>query len=194
MTTKQTQLLLQYLAEETGDTRFSPGGIDGIQGKKTNAALDYLRANYGVGAGGLLGVIAGTVAKLETAQPVQTGDGSWWDEIKFFAKSEFACHGKDCNGFPAEPEEKLVRLLDAARDHFCVAGIISSGVRCGQHNAEVGGVYNSRHLAGLAADIRFVGIAPDKVVAWALSHGANYSYSILSGGKATGYVHIDVII
>lgn len=192
MTTKQTQLLLHYLAEETGDSRFSPGEIDGIPGKNTNAALAHLKSIYGVGAEGLVGVIAGTVAKLPAAAPVKTWVGTFWDSIKYFTREEFACHGHDCSGFPVEPKEKLVRLLDAAREHFGVAGIISSGVRCGQHNAEVGGVYNSRHLQGLAADIRFVGIAPGTVVAWAMSHGANYAYSIQSGGKDTGYVHIDV--
>lgn len=187
MTVKQKQCLLYCLG-------YDPGVIDGIDGKNTQAAMAKFRADYGVGEDGLIGALAGTVPKMGSPQPAKTGDGTWWDDIRYFTRAEFACQGQDCNGFPEEPKEKLVRLLDAAREHFGVAGIVSSGVRCGQHNAEVGGVYNSRHLAGLAADVRFVGIDPAAVIAYAYAHGAAYSYSITSGGKSTGYVHIDVVL
>lgn len=46
MTTKQIQCLLTYLG-------YDPGQIDGIDGKKTQAALSAFRADYGVGADGL---------------------------------------------------------------------------------------------------------------------------------------------
>lgn len=192
MTTKQMQLLLQYLAEETGDTRYSPGGIDGIQGKKTNAALDYLRANYGVGVDGLVGVIAGTVAKLETVQPVQSGDGSWWDEIKYFSREEFQCKcgGKYCNGFPAEPVEKLVRVADAIREELGSTAIVSSGVRCEAHNAAVGGAATSRHKKGWAMDFCVKGVSGAKLDAVIGKHREiAYHYHI-----GNGYCHMDVII
>jgi uncharacterized protein YcbK (DUF882 family) len=49
--------------------------------------------------------------------------------------------------------KKFLIMLDKARD---IAGIpfkINSGYRTMVHNAEIGGVSNSSHLSGLAADV-----------------------------------------
>lgn len=196
MTIKQIQLLLEYLSiQEENDPGLSPGPIDGIQGRQTNAALRRVQCIWGVGPEGLIGILAGTVAKLDKILPIPPSSGSWWDTIRYFARSEFRCHGDDCDGFPAEPAEKLVRMLDDVREHFGAPGIISSGARCGQHNAEVGGVYNSRHLLGWAADVCFEGIPPAQVLAYVQQHpSCAYAYSIKAGGKETGYVHMDVVV
>ena len=92
MNTRQAQCLLTYLG-------YDPGQIDGIDGKKTQAALAAFRADYGVGADGLVGAVAGTIAKLDKPQ-----SGSWWDDIKHFRRDEFKCKcgGRYCNGYPAE--------------------------------------------------------------------------------------------
>ena len=67
------------------------------------------------------------------------------------------CGGKYCNGFPEEPEEELLRTCDEIRRRLGVPVSIvdagGSGVRCPQHNANVGGVVNSNHLYGKAADL-----------------------------------------
>jgi len=47
----------------------------------------------------------------------------------------------------------LVRKLDVAREVAGIPFIITSGYRCGVHNKSVGGVNNSPHTKGLAADI-----------------------------------------
>lgn len=49
-------------------------------------------------------------------------------------------------------DEKLARLLQKMRDKFGVINI-SSAYRTKSYNAKVGGVANSQHLYGLAADI-----------------------------------------
>ena len=72
MTTKQMQCLLTYLG-------YDPGTIDGIDGRKTQAALEKFRADYGVGAEGLVGAVAGTVAQV--GLPKQGETGTFWDEI-----------------------------------------------------------------------------------------------------------------
>ena len=85
--------------------------------------------------------------------------GTFWDEIEFFNREEFRCQckGKYCSGFPVEPEEKMVRTIDEIRRRLGVPVSIvdagGSGVRCTQHNSNVGGVYNSEHLYGRAADL-----------------------------------------
>ena len=51
----------------------------------------------------------------------------------------------------------MVRTVDEIRHRLGIPiGIVTSGgsgVRCSKHNAEVGGVYNSEHLYGRAADL-----------------------------------------
>ena len=62
-----------------------------------------------------------------------------------------------CGGFPVEPQESVVRTVDEIRRRLGIPISIvdggGSGVRCAAHNAEVGGVANSQHLFGLAADL-----------------------------------------
>lgn len=85
--------------------------------------------------------------------------GTFWDEIEYFDREEFRCQckGKYCNGFPVEPQEKMVRTVDEIRRRLGVPVTIvesgGSGVRCPIHNANVGGVSNSNHLTGNAADL-----------------------------------------
>lgn len=150
MTVKQKQCLLVYLG-------YDPGAIDGIDGKNTQAALAAFRADYGVGAEGLVGAVAGTIAKLDKPLSVDTTTGTFWDEVEFFTRNEFRCPCKRCGGFPVEPEETMVRVVDEIRRRAKVPISIvdsgGSGVRCKEHNAEVGGVANSEHLYGRAADL-----------------------------------------
>ena len=85
--------------------------------------------------------------------------GTFWDKSEFFDRDEFRCQckGKYCNGFPVEPEEELVRVCNEIRRRLGVPVSIvdsgGSGVRCTRHNAAVGGVGNSNHLYGRAADL-----------------------------------------
>lgn len=150
MTTKQMQCLLTYLG-------YDPGTIDGIDGRKTQAALAAFRADYGVGADGLAGAVGGMVPKLENPVPVDTKTGTFWDEVEFFTRKEFRCTCKRCGGFPVEPEETMVFVVNEIRRRAGVPISIvdsgGSGIRCKEHNAEVGGVANSEHLYGRAADL-----------------------------------------
>ena len=137
-----------------------------------------------MGAEGLVGAVAGTVSKLD-----KPSTGTFWDEIKYFKKDEFKCKcGKYCDGFPAEPKEKLIRVADRVRAHFGAAAIVSSGVRCQTHNANVGGVSNSRHLSGKAMDFCVSGKKASEVLAYVQQQPEiRYAYAIDSL-----YVHMDV--
>lgn len=46
----------------------------------------------------------------------------------------------------------IENVLDPIRDEFCSPVIITSGYRCPQVNQLVGGVSNSQHMSGCAAD------------------------------------------
>ena len=69
---------------------------------------------------------------------------------KNFKVSEFKCNdGSDT----VLISDKLVDLLQKIRDHFGVAVVINSGYRTSAYNKKVGGVSNSQHVKGTAADI-----------------------------------------
>lgn len=171
MTVKQQQCLLAFL-------EYYAGAIDGIWGDQSRKATENFQRDFGLTKDGVFGV--GTEDRIRKAignyddlvldlngredvtdtnvggKP-QTGD--YWDEIEYFTREEFRCQcgGKYCNGFPEEPEEELVRTCDEIRRRLGVPVSIvdagGSGVRCPQHNANVGGVANSNHLYGKAADL-----------------------------------------
>ena len=77
--------------------------------------------------------------------------------MKYFRREEFLCRCGKCE-MPAEVEESLMALvenvLEPAREKLGGPIIVNSGYRCERHNRDVGGVANSQHLRGEAADIR----------------------------------------
>ena len=75
--------------------------------------------------------------------------------MKYFKMSEFAC--RDGCSMPASARENIETLveavLDPARERFGKPIKVNSGYRCPRHNAAVGGVPNSQHMRGEAADV-----------------------------------------
>jgi zinc D-Ala-D-Ala carboxypeptidase len=71
------------------------------------------------------------------------------EDWRHFDLDEFAC---PCCG-RNEISPPFVGLLDQARELVGVPFRVSSGYRCQAHNRQVGGVRDSEHLVGLAADI-----------------------------------------
>ena len=69
---------------------------------------------------------------------------------EFFRIDEFRC---PCCG-TGRPAALLVLWLEGLRRAWGGPVVVNSGFRCGRHNEEVGGVSNSRHLIGCAADVR----------------------------------------
>lgn len=192
MTNEQKQCLLRYLGYYTGD-------VDGIWGSDSKAATkDFQKAN-GLDQDGVFGnatkkKILAHIAnetgfkKVQTTNVSKTGD--WWDDIEYFEKSEFACHcgGKYCKGYPAEPQEKLIRVADAVRKALKAPATVSSGVRCEKHNANVGGVSNSKHLSGKAMDFCIKGKTANQVLAEVRKHKEiTYAYAI-----DNNYVHMNI--
>lgn len=75
--------------------------------------------------------------------------------MKYFTMNEFECHC-GCR-MPDNARANIVALveqvLDPAREKLGIPITVNSCYRCAKHNAAVGGVANSQHLRGEAADI-----------------------------------------
>ena len=104
-----------------------------------------------------------------------------------FRVKEFACaDGSDA----VLVAPRLVMVLQSIRSHFNTAVTISSGYRTPQHNAKVGGVTDSQHCYGTAADITVKGKTPAQVAAYARELMPDW------GGVGVyarrGFIHIDV--
>jgi uncharacterized protein YcbK (DUF882 family) len=103
-----------------------------------------------------------------------------------FQDSELRCHHCMENKVTAE-------LLDALEKFRTLAGNrpvhVDSAYRCPAWNAKIGGVTDSQHLVGCAADIRISGMLPS-----ALEKIARQIPEIRGIGRADmqGYLHIDV--
>ena len=167
MTLKQRQHLLAYLG-------YYIGAIDGDWGSGSREACRAFQRDRNLtpdGYGGpetdkaLRHAVGNDLQKPEPVEDEETVDedssvtGTFWDEIEVFDREEFRCQckGKYCNGFHVEPNETMVRTVNEIRRRLGVPVSIvdagGSGVRCPKHNANVGGVTNSLHVQGNAADL-----------------------------------------
>ena len=58
------------------------------------------------------------------------------------------------NGIEENITALTEQVLDPAREALGKPVVVNSGFRCPIHNQAVGGVYNSQHVSGQAADVR----------------------------------------
>jgi uncharacterized protein YcbK (DUF882 family) len=102
-----------------------------------------------------------------------------------FTVKEFACtDGTD----PIFVADELVDVLQKIRTHFGKPVTITSAYRTPGRNKAVGGETYSRHLYGMAADIKVSGVSPSKV--------SMYAEKLLPGkggiGTYSTFTHVDV--
>ena len=183
MTNKQRQLLLAYLGYYAGD-------IDGDWGTLSRTACKAFQTDFGgIAADGFGGPETDKALRQAVAEDRRRNIPGW-EGIQHWSREEFRCQcgGKYCDGFPAEPDPVLVKLLDDVREHFGRPGHRSSGLRCKTWNAIQGGVPNSRHLTGKAMDFRIEGHTASQVLNYVNQDSrTRYAYAIDST-----YVHVDV--
>lgn len=87
------------------------------------------------------------------------------DLTENFSRREFTCHGKDCCDQTAVASARLVHALQRIRTHFGIPIHITRGFSCNKHNRHVGGVPDSWHTRGGAADCQYLhGISGDLIV------------------------------
>ena len=191
MTIRQRQHLLAYLG-------YYAGNIDGIWGTLSETAMNAFKKDFkrfdtpNIPENAPEKALKHAVAyDLFKAEPVKDETGTFWDEIEYFTRDEFKCKcgGKYCNGYPAEPDERMVIIVDQLRKNLGVPITIVSGLRCKTWNAIQGGVSNSQHMYGEAADIYARGVPQTRVEAELDKiGGVRYHYAI----KGSSNVHFDV--
>ena len=112
----------------------------------------------------------------------------------YFSRSEFAC--KCGCGFNTIDVE-LLRLLTKVREYFNEPVTITSGCRCREYNEEVQRIENenyvpysskSKHMQGIAADIKVKNVTPAAVYEFINNYAPN-KYGLKAYNSFT---HVDV--
>lgn len=204
MTDKQKQLILCCF------DLMDPADVDGIWGKQTEAATRKFQRGLGITEDGIFGdgTLRAALDRLGSGEPLEAEEeaieapatSTYWDHIRYWTREEFRCRCHEyysepyCNGFPVEPDQTLVELVDDLRDRAGNKGIRSSGIRCPVHNRKSNGVANSKHLFGKALDFCIEGMPGSRLLALAQADPrTSYAYQITDGnGGLTDFVHVDV--
>ncbi len=101
-----------------------------------------------------------------------------------FSLMEYQC--PCCHAVMLHP--RLAALAQKLREAWGQPLTITSGYRCARRNAEVGGVRDSRHMRGLAADIAARRAEQERLRALALCAG--FSNAILYPER--GFIHLEI--
>lgn len=177
---------------------------DGLAGPKTMGVLSLYQESRGLPQTGRVDdatwdLLISESPELPDQEPdhsqaaedtVVLPEDSFWVGIVYFTREELICRcgRRYCNGFPAEPQELLVRLAERARTHFGAPAHNISCLRCPTWNAKSGGVANSQHMYGEAMDIRIDGVTADELLAFFQKQPeVRYCYKINSTN-----VHFDI--
>lgn len=106
-----------------------------------------------------------------------------------FDEKEFLC--RCCGAGKGLIHPHLVIGLEMLRDLVKRPITVTCGYRCPKHNAEVGGVPNSYHVQGYAADIYVTGLSP-----YELAGQAARVPLFFNGGigiyPERSFVHVDI--
>ncbi len=102
-----------------------------------------------------------------------------------FKDIEFKCKCGKC--VSPKPASELLAVLELVRLKFNAPVLITSGYRCVEHNAKVGGAIHSSHLKANAADIKVKDVPPQKVYDY-LDSTFPDQYGL---GDSSSFTHID---
>jgi uncharacterized protein YcbK (DUF882 family) len=106
------------------------------------------------------------------------------DLSEHFSTDEFRCR---CGCGQVVVSPALIEVLEDIREFSGIPMTITSGFRCPEHNAAVGGAPSSAHLSGEAADF-FVSGNLDRFKFLE----AAFLYGAMRVGVGSDFLHIDV--
>lgn len=144
-----------------------PTKVDGIVGYHTRLQISRLQTAFGLDVTGVVD---------EQTQKVLEGQGQ---VTKNFNIKEFKC--PHCS--KAYVVYELVRKLQILRDKIGLPIRVTSGYRCKIYNQQVGGVKNSQHILGKAADVVCSNTVKLRQLAGELFNGIGYYNS---------FTHLDI--
>lgn len=170
---------VMQLQKDLAAAGFSPGQTDGIFGPLTMKAVMELQRHCSLKVDGIAGNSTRLAASLLAEHKAQLGR----QVSEHFKEEEFACR---CCGM-VKLNIHLVKMLEKLRSNLGGSPVfITSGYRCAEHNRQVGGVKNSQHPAGNAADVVVEGVTPKAVAEAALKLG------FTGVGQYQTFTHADV--
>ena len=109
-------------------------------------------------------------------------------ELRYFSLSEFRCKCNQCKGYPAGGMSNTLLLkLDELREKLGYPIYVSSGYRCEYWNQRNGGVDNSTHTLGQAADIYSDYATTEKLLELAEKVG----FDGIGYYPNEGFIHVD---
>jgi hypothetical protein len=108
------------------------------------------------------------------------------DVSAHFSKAELACR---CCG-ELQIDQKLIEGLEQLRSLAGTQILIHDAYRCPAHNQEVGGVTDSEHTRGLAADVGMPGLSLQQMYELALQIPTFAKGGI--GVYDGGFLHLDI--
>ena len=112
---------------------------------------------------------------------------------KNFSLKEFNC--KDGSTIPDEllsNVQELAEQLQILRDFIGKPITINSGYRSPSHNKRIGGVKNSQHVLGKAADIKVEGIRAFEIYGIISELEKDGRMKIGGLGNYTNFTHVDI--
>ena len=155
--------------------------------KRTDGSALYADGVWGPATERALRQVIGTQEEPQKPKPADTvptkGERRWVDPKDCRCR----CGGQYCNGWPAQPSQGTINLLEQIGEHFQRRIIPHCGLRCKSWNQLQGGAPNSKHLYGMAMDFHIDGV----------SHQTVYDYADQLLGDSGGLglypwgVHID---
>jgi len=152
---------IKLIQEHLAAVGYDPGPVDGVNGKKTDAAIRRFQSDQQLEVDGLVGENTHNALLLALNVIISRPAAADQLELKNFAKDEFTC----ICGCGLDICDRLKAFAQDLRDFFGWPLTISSGARCPPVNLEEGGVPNSCHLTGEAFDAYFTGHMNDHTMA-----------------------------
>ena len=102
-----------------------------------------------------------------------------------FSRSEFSCN---CGCGFATVDTELLKLLETIRQRFKKPIKITSAARCPDYNILVGGVKTSKHVQGIACDIKIKNVKPYDIYKFVDGYAPNNC----GIGLYPTFTHVDV--